>query len=95
MVMNSTFLSTSISKAGGQPRVHSWLPTEEGYATTDMESDQLHVPATSFYFPQWEEAQPKNLRVDIFGNSFRRFADLHVRFPQSALSYFILFPESV
>ena len=32
--------------AGGQPRVHSWLPNEEGYATTDMESDQLHVPAS-------------------------------------------------
>ena len=31
--------------AGGQPREHSWLPNEEGYATTDMESDQLHVPA--------------------------------------------------
>ena len=33
-------------QAGGQPRVHSWLPNEEGYATTDMESDQLHVPAS-------------------------------------------------
>ena len=32
--------------AGGQPREHSWLPNEEGYATTDMESDQLHVPAS-------------------------------------------------
>ena len=36
--------------AGGQPRVHSWLPNEEGYATTDMESDQLHVPALFFHF---------------------------------------------
>ena len=35
-----------IPLAGGQPRVHSWLPNEEGYATTDMESDQLHVPAS-------------------------------------------------
>ena len=31
--------------AGGQPREHSWLPNEEGYATTDMETDHLHVPA--------------------------------------------------
>ena len=30
----------------GQPREHSWLPNEEGYATTDMESDQLHAPAS-------------------------------------------------
>ena len=29
----------------GQPREHSWLPNEEGYATADMESDHLHVPA--------------------------------------------------
>ena len=36
--------STS-SCAGGQPREHSWLSNEEGYATADMESDQLHVPA--------------------------------------------------
>ena len=39
-----------IISAGGQPRVHSWLPNEEGYATTDMESDQLHVPAPVFNF---------------------------------------------
>ena len=39
-----------IQLAGGQPRVHSWLPNEEGYATTDMESDQLHVPAPVFNF---------------------------------------------
>ena len=31
-----------------QPREHSWLPNEEGYATTDMESDQLHLPASFF-----------------------------------------------
>ena len=31
--------------AGGQPREHSWLPNEEGYSMTDMESDPLHVPA--------------------------------------------------
>ena len=39
-----------LQQAGGQPRVHSWLPNEEGYATTDMESDQLHVPAPVFNF---------------------------------------------
>ena len=32
-------------EAGGQPREHSRLPNEEGYATTDMETDHLHVPA--------------------------------------------------
>ena len=32
-------------QAGGQPREHSRLPNEEGYATTDMEADHLHVPA--------------------------------------------------
>ena len=37
--------SQQISIAGGQPREHSWLPNEEGYATTDMETDHLHVPA--------------------------------------------------
>ena len=37
-----------IHKAGGQPREHSWLSNEEGYATADMESDQLHVPAFIF-----------------------------------------------
>ena len=42
---SSPFVFTS---AGGQPREHSWLPNEEGYAATDMESDQLHVPA---FFP--------------------------------------------
>ena len=31
--------------AEGQPREHSWLPNEEGFATTDMESNQLHLPA--------------------------------------------------
>ena len=39
------YVPISIYQAGGQPREHSWLPNEEGYATTDMESDQLHVPA--------------------------------------------------
>ena len=34
-----------LEPAGGQPREHSWLPNEEAYATTEMESDQLHVPA--------------------------------------------------
>ena len=29
----------------GQPCERSWLPNEEGHATTDMESDQPHVPA--------------------------------------------------
>ena len=32
--------------AGGQSCEHSWLPNEEGYATADVESDQLHVPAS-------------------------------------------------
>ena len=36
--------------AGGQPREHSWLSNEEGYATADMESDQLHVPADLDWF---------------------------------------------
>ena len=30
----------------GAPREQSWLPNEEGYATADVESDQLHVPAS-------------------------------------------------
>ena len=51
-------------QAGGQPREHSWLPNEEGYATTDMESDQLHVPAIFPNFPlsfvrQWHPAKPR------------------------------------
>ena len=58
------FTSAIIFNAGGQPREHSWLPNEEGYATTDMEFDQLHVPAFVF-FPKWEEAQPKNLQVEF------------------------------
>ena len=40
-------------QAGGQPREHSWLPNEEGYATTDMESDQLHVPASFLCYGEW------------------------------------------
>ena len=32
--------------AGGQPREHSWLPNEEGYATADTGSDQPSVPAS-------------------------------------------------
>ena len=39
--------------AGGQPREHSWLSNEEGYATADTESDQLHVPA--FFFRKFCE----------------------------------------
>ena len=39
-------MNVDVFTAGGQPRVHSWLPNEEGYATTDMESDQLHVHAS-------------------------------------------------
>ena len=35
-----------------RPREHSWLPNEEGYATTDMESDQLHVPASLWFVDQ-------------------------------------------
>ena len=32
--------------AGGQPREHSWLSNEEGYATADMKKGRfLHVPA--------------------------------------------------
>ena len=34
--------------AGGQPREHSWLPNEEGYATADIGSDQPSVPASLF-----------------------------------------------
>ena len=34
--------------AGGQPREHSWLPNEEGYATADTGSDQPSVPASLF-----------------------------------------------
>ena len=34
--------------AGGQPREHSWLPNEEGYATADTESDQLRTCLTDF-----------------------------------------------
>ena len=45
-------------RAGGQPREHSWLPNEEGYATTDMESDQLHVPASFLCYGTWLTQEP-------------------------------------
>ena len=45
-------------RAGGQPREHSWLPNEEGYATTDMESDQLHVPASFLCYGKWPTQEP-------------------------------------
>ena len=44
--------------AGGQPREHSWLSNEEGYATADMESDQLHVPAFIFRKKKCELLKP-------------------------------------
>ena len=34
--------------AGGQPREHSWLRNEEGFATADTGSDQPSVPARHF-----------------------------------------------
>ena len=56
----STAVSMSIStlEQGGQPREHSWLPNEEGYATTDMESDQLHVPASFLCYGKWPTQEP-------------------------------------
>ena len=44
--------------------MHSWFPNEEGYATTDMESDQLHVPASFFHFiRRMASGQAKNRNV--------------------------------
>ena len=45
LVFGDLFRPVASISAGGQPREHSWVPNEEGYATTDMETDQLHVPA--------------------------------------------------
>ena len=45
LLMRSASFCRRFCLAGGQPREHSWLSNEEGYATADMESDQLHVPA--------------------------------------------------
>ena len=66
-----------IPLAGGQPRVHSWLPNEEGYATTDMESDQLHVPASVFRYGKGLSREPYD---DLFGST---------RLSQSGIFYFI------
>ena len=43
---NFTCQVTRQFSAGGQSCEHSWSPNEEGYATADVESDQLHVPAS-------------------------------------------------
>ena len=42
----NNFSYSCLENAGGQSCEHSWLPNEEGYATADVESDQLHVPAS-------------------------------------------------
>ena len=65
-------------RAGGQPREHSWLPNEEGYATTDMESDQLHVPASFLCYGTWLTQEPP-CRFQTTCVQFSRFA----RFSQS------------
>ena len=39
-------ITPPLKNAGGQPREHSWLPNEEGYATADTGSDQPSVPAS-------------------------------------------------
>ena len=55
LLMGSASFCRRFCLAGGQqPREHSWLSNEEGYATADMESDQLHVPA-DFVWNFWEK----------------------------------------
>ena len=54
-------VNVSDCKAGGQPREHSWLPNEEGYATADTGSDQPSVSA-SILQVEWPGAMPRTPR---------------------------------